>query len=56
MLTADELFEREHENCGASWECEGCGRPQCTRCHPSPREEEICADCDWTEDPNGEAA
>lgn len=41
----------EHENCGALWECFGCGRLVCSRCEPSPPEEELCKDCWWIEDP-----
>lgn len=42
--------EHHHEVCDAPWECKGCGEDVCPRCHPSPAEFDLCADCYWIED------
>ena len=49
-------FAHEHANCDAAWTCRGCERDVCPRCEPSPGEQDLCAECWWTEDPDGRAA
>lgn len=51
--TPDDLFHAEHRNCDAPWRCGGCELLVCPRCEPSPAEEELCATCWWTQDPEG---
>lgn len=44
---SEDVWQERHGDCEAPWYCEKCERPQCPRCHPSPAEFRLCADCDW---------
>lgn len=40
----------------SEWLCAGCERVICAACEPSPGENDLCADCYFTDDPGDDAA
>lgn len=42
-----DVWQERHADCEAAWFCEKCEQPQCPRCHPSPAEFRLCAECSW---------
>jgi hypothetical protein len=54
-FTGDDMFAREHADCGPHYDCMVCEERTCPRCDPSPSEPSYCAECHWNMTPGSAA-